>query len=113
MIFYIYIQAAIEEAGRPETKLLRIGSSCEPGLFLDVFNKKNRAAVEAYINYVVGLDTEVPYIFTTLEGKITFEDKGGVEYQATEKPLRAIGKFSKIYFQKIKPSSSNHGAGDW
>lgn len=114
MDFLDQIKASIEKARRPETKLVRIGSSCEPGLFLDVFNKKNRAAVEAYINHVVELDTKVPYIFTTQKGRSVFEDKGDREsYYKTTEPLRAIGKFSRIFFQRIKPSPANNEAGDW
>lgn len=112
--FLNQVQDTTEKARRPETKLVRIGSSCEPGLFLDVFNKKNRAAVEAYINNVVEIDTKVPYLFTTQGGKSVFEDTPkGDPYETITTPLKAIGKFSRIYFQQIKPNPSNNGAGDW
>lgn len=105
---------AMEGARRPEAKLVRIGSSCEPGLFLDVFNKKNRAAVEAYINDAIEVDTKVPYLFSTRGGKSVFEEASkGESYETITTPLKAIGRFSGIYFQQIKPHGSNNGAGDW
>lgn len=112
--FLNHVQRAIERARRPEAKLVRIGSSCEPGLFLDVFNKKNRAAVEAYINDAIEVDTKVPYLFTTRSGRSVFEDTSkGKSYEAVTTPIKAIGRFSGIYFQQIKPHDSNNGAGDW
>ncbi len=108
------LQASTEKARRPETKLVRVGTSCEPGLFLDVFNRKNRAAVEAYVNDLVEVDTEVPYIFTTLNGASVFEEKsGGKTHTTITAPVRAMARLSKVYLQEIEPSATNNGAGDW
>lgn len=111
--FLQHVNDSVKDVHRPESKLVRIGTACEPGLFLDIYNKKNRIAVEAYLNELVQLDTKVPYMLTTKENKSVFEDDSDTTFKTINKPIRVVGKVSEIFFQQMKKSEINNNAGDW